>query len=138
MKRENKIYAEEIKNLLVSKGISPSYQRIRIFDYLTTNRNHPSAEMLYIQLIGEMPTLSRTTVYSTLNLFADKGMLKRIFIEGTLVRFDIDTSDHMHFKCTKCGEVFDIFKSAKNLLPKTEHKVINEEVYLYGICKNCK
>jgi Fur family peroxide stress response transcriptional regulator len=138
MKRENRIYAEEIKKLLIEKGISPSYQRIRIFHFLTTNRIHPSAEMLYLQLIGEMPTLSRTTVYSTLNLFADKGMLKRIFIEGTLVRFDIDTSDHMHFKCTKCGEVFDIFKSAKKLLPKTEHKVINEEVYLYGICKNCK
>ncbi|MGE3062185.1 MAG: Fur family transcriptional regulator [bacterium] len=137
MKRENKIYSDEIKDMLLSKGISPSFQRIKIYEYLMKHRIHPSAETVYLDLVGEIPTLSRTTVYSTLKLFADNGMARRLFIEGSLVRFDIDTSNHMHFKCTKCGAVYDIF-SASPKIKNAEHRVESEEIYLYGVCKKCK
>jgi len=137
MKRENNIFAEDIKEKLIEKGISPSYQRIKIYEFLIKNRIHPSAERVYLDLVGDIPTLSRTTVHSTLNLFADAGMARRLFIEGSMVRFDIDISNHMHFKCTKCGEVYDIFKPSVKVKIK-DHTVENEETYLYGICKNCK
>ncbi|MDD3802850.1 MAG: Fur family transcriptional regulator [bacterium] len=137
MKRENLVYSEEIKEILLKKGIAPSFQRIKIYEYLISHRVHPSAERVYIDLVGFIPTLSRTTVHSTLNLFADKGMARRLFIDGNLVRFDIDSSDHMHFKCTKCGEVYDILKSSPKVT-SPEHKVLSGEMYLYGICKKCK
>ena len=58
----------DIEKYLREHGISPSYQRIRVFEYLISNKNHPTVDMIYKELIKEIPTLSRTTVYNTLNL----------------------------------------------------------------------
>jgi len=137
MNSANRIFTDEIKRLLEKSGIAPSYQRIKIYEYLYNHRTHPTADMVYGDLIGEMPTLSKTTVYNTLNILADAGMAKRIFIEGCIVRFDAEISPHMHFKCTKCKEVYDIFSPAPKV-KSGEHKIEGEEVYLYGICKKCK
>jgi len=137
MKRENKIYLEEIKDMLIKKGISPSFQRIKIYEYLMKNRVHPSAERVFLDLVGEIQTLSRTTVYNTLNLLSDKGMIKKLFIDGSFVRFDIDTSNHIHFKCTKCDRIYDIYIESPKIMAGG-HKVQSKDIYLYGICKKCK
>ena len=52
-------------------GIKPSIQRIAIMDYLLTHKTHPSIEEIYLALCDEIPTLSKTTVYNTLKLFAE-------------------------------------------------------------------
>jgi Fe2+ or Zn2+ uptake regulation protein len=64
--------------------------------------------MVYSALSPVYPTLSRTTIYNTLKLFADSGLVQVIRIEDDRLRYDADTSPHLHFKCRKCGNVFDI------------------------------
>ena len=58
---------------LQAAGIRPSEPRICIYEYLWENRVHPGAEGIYKQLSPLHPTLSLTTVYNTLKLFADAG-----------------------------------------------------------------
>ncbi|MCD4792851.1 MAG: transcriptional repressor [Bacteroidales bacterium] len=125
---------------LSKHGIKPSYQRIQIFDYLIKNRNHPTVDMIYKELVGEIPTLSKTTVYNTLKLFQEKGIVLIINIEDNETRFDADISNHGHFKCKKCGEIFD-FELNENMLNfvKLKNYTIDEQhVYLKGICPKCK
>ncbi len=99
----------DIAETLRTHGIRPSVQRIGIYRYLTENKNHPTADMLYTALQPSMPTLSKTTVYNTLRLFEHHGLVQTVPIENDEVRYDADTEFHVHFKCTRCGGICDIF-----------------------------
>ncbi len=89
----------KVDEYLSSNGIKPSYQRIKVFDYLITNKNHPTVDKIYKELVGEIPTLSKTTIYNTLKLFHEKGIILIINIEDNETRFDADISNHIHFRC---------------------------------------
>ena len=60
-------------------------------------------EQIYTVLHKEIPTLSKTTVYNTLNTLIDAGLVKLITIDENETRYDIDTTTHGHFKCESCG-----------------------------------
>ena len=98
---------ESIGQYLLNSNIKPSYQRIRIYEYLTNKRNHPTVDNIYKQLISEIPVLSKTTVYNTLRLFLEKGIVAVVNIEDNEVRYDADLSKHGHFKCLECMNIFD-------------------------------
>lgn len=138
-----KLGMNSIKNLsgyLLDYHIKPSVQRLAILEYLIANRIHPTAEDVYKALYLKMPTLSRTTVYNTLKLFASQGALQLLAIDEKNVRFDIDTSVHAHFKCQHCLGVFDIpvehIDSIK-IADNAAWQVTEMHVYYKGYCKNC-
>lgn len=135
----NRLIIKECKELLEQKGIKPSFHRLKILEYLRTNKIHPTADTLYDELSKEIPTLSRTTVYNTLKLFINHGIVLALTIEDQELRFDIDTTPHGHFKCIRCGEIYDVFGIK---IPEFElvngHDVQRVDLYLRGVCKNCK
>lgn len=125
---------------LSDKGIQPSVQRIRIYEFLCNNRIHPTVEDIYERLLPEIPTLSRTTVYNTMKLFSENGLIQPLVIEEKEIRYDIDTSHHGHFKCEQCGIVFDFRadSSEAGVYPELAGFMINERhLYFKGLCKNC-
>lgn len=128
-----------VSDYLKKHGIKPSLQRIRIFQYLINNRNHPTVDTIYQELVKDIPTLSKTTVYNTLNLFMEKNIVTVITIEENETRYDADVSLHGHFKCEKCGEVYDfnvdVPKLKDNMLKNFEIK--EKHIYYKGICENC-
>jgi len=134
---KNVIY--NLQNLLIQKGIRPSHQRIQILEYLMLNRNHPTVEMIYSFLHPHIPTLSKTTVYNTLNLLLDHGLVRELSIDDNEARYDIDIVDHGHFKCTTCNDIFDFDINADHLFHKhLDNFIINEKnVFLKGLCPNC-
>jgi Fe2+ or Zn2+ uptake regulation protein len=129
----------DISTYLASKGIKPSYQRIRILEYLINYRTHPTVDEIYKNLVKEIPTLSKTTVYNTLNLFVDKNIVAPITIEENEIRFDADTSLHGHFKCEKCKKIYDFsIDLAKTYIDGINNFIVNERhVYFKGICNEC-
>ncbi len=130
---------EEIRRFLESKGVHPSYHRIKIMEYLMKNKSHPTVETIYKDLHKEIPTLSKTTIYNTLNLFAEKGIVTVLTIDEREARYDLETETHGHFKCKKCGKVFNVWLSEDITDKLTTEGHIVEEVHLYlkGICKEC-
>jgi Fe2+ or Zn2+ uptake regulation protein len=130
---------EKVGSYLKSHGIRPSYQRIKIFKYLITHKNHPTVDMIYRSLAPEIPTLSKTTVYNTLNLFVEKNIAIVILVEENETRYDADTSVHGHFKCEECGGITDIDLGVENIsVPQLDGFQINEHhLYFKGICKSC-
>ncbi len=130
---------KNIIEILKEKDIAPSMQRIKILEYLQNYKTHPTADMIYQALADEMPTLSKTTVYNTLKTFTEKGVLVALSLFENEVRYEYTKEPHIHFKCTKCGRIYDVLKTFKCL--KNEniegHQVIEHHVNLRGICKNC-
>ena len=90
-------------NYLLQHEVKSSVQRLAIITYLHEHRTHPTVDDIYAGLIEQMPTLSKTTVYNTLNLFYQQGAVLALTIDDKNVRYDIDTSDHAHFKCLQIG-----------------------------------
>ncbi|NIZ19862.1 Fur family transcriptional regulator [Entomospira culicis] len=129
----------QLSEVLESRGIRASYQRLRIYQELSASQEHPSAEQLYVRLVGEIPSLSRTTVYNTLNLLVQHQLARLITIENNELRYDAMMEEHGHFKCEICGKVsnFSIHLDL-NLSPELENCVILEQnVYVIGTCKAC-
>jgi len=124
---------------LAEKGIRPSYQRLRIYGALAGTKEHPSAETIYRELLPEIPSLSRTTVYSTLALFTRHGLAVQIPIDGEEMRYDADTSEHGHFRCSSCGRVFDFPIAKGSLAPELPAGFKAEIVQLFcvGTCAAC-
>ncbi|QGU00231.1 Peroxide stress regulator [Candidatus Syntrophocurvum alkaliphilum] len=117
-------------------GIKPSYQRIKILEFLLNNRIHPNVDQIYKELVSELPTLSKTTVYNTLNLFIEKGLVQMLTIEENETRYDIDTSVHGHFKCNNCEEIYD-FSVSLSTDELKDFKIKEKYVYFKGVCKDC-
>ncbi len=125
--------------LLIEKDIRPSVQRIGVLEYLQNSKNHPTVDNIYNDLVKEIPTLSKTTVYNILKLFTEKNVARIVRIGNNEARYDGDTSIHGHFKCAKCGNIYDFNVNMEELkLTGLDKFKINEyHIYLKGICENC-
>lgn len=134
-----KVHIENIGEYLKSHDIKPSYQRIKIFEYLIVHKNHPTVDMIYKALVDEIPTLSKTTVYNTLNLFIEKQIAIVIVIEENETRYDADINFHGHFKCESCGHVIDIEINPESISFEAlnSYQINEHHLYFKGICKNC-
>jgi len=120
-------------------SIRPSVQRIAIMRYLLKNRTHPTADEIYEALKRQIPTLSKTTVYNTLNLFVENGAAICIGIDEKNARFDGFVESHAHFRCKRCGRIIDLPINTGKFLPTAFNGDIEEfYVYLKGVCEKCK
>ncbi len=126
-------------DFLREKDIQPSQQRIRIYESLAATKAHPSADTLHRRLQPDIPTLSRTTVYGTLELFVEKGIAQRLALTGSELRFDADTSRHVHFRCRACGAVSDLPGVSAPLPPPAPagYRVESSQFYAEGLCPAC-
>jgi len=134
------MYVENVGDFLKAHGIKPSYQRVKIYEFLMNTIEHPTVENIYNALNGDIPTLSKTTVYNTLKTFIEKEIAMVITIDENETRFDADTGLHGHFKCEVCHAVYDfdvkIDEVSQEALEGFEIK--EKQMFYYGICKKCK
>jgi Fur family peroxide stress response transcriptional regulator len=130
---------EELISYLKERELRPSYQRLKILGYLLENQNHPTANEIYESLHGEIPTLSKSTVYNTLNIFLRARLVKQLAIEGAETRYDIITRYHGHFKCEHCGKIFN-FRINTESYDTSDLKGFNikdRNVHFTGTCPSC-
>ena len=132
---------QESHQYLRQHSIKPSMQRTAVMDYLMNNRTHPTIDEIYLALSPNMPTLSKTTVYNTLDIFVERGAVQALVIDGKNARYDVDVSAHAHFLCRSCGKVYDIFDLQPSFfqLPQiSEFSIDAVEISYSGICSSCK
>ena len=127
-----------INEYLKANQIKPSVHRSRIYRYLLEKKNHPTVDTVFKELVREIPTLSKTTVYNTLKLFVERNITGIVSIEGNELRYDADVSTHGHFKCTRCGEVYDFqFDNNLNISDIEDFQTEKTHLYISGICRTC-
>ena len=119
-----------------------SATRNSIYQYLCGTKEHPSAEMIYNDLKGDLPNLSIGTVYRNLKQLEEIGRVIRVTSVDNHERYDANCEDHVHFVCERCGRVIDIMdadinaaKAACNL--SGDAKIKHIQIVLQGICESC-
>jgi Fur family iron response transcriptional regulator len=99
---------KELVELLREKGVQPSAQRVAVAKHVLKTHDHPSADEAWAAVKKTFPMISRATVYNTLNVFVEKGLLARhVLAEGKVV-FDCVVEPHHHFIDDATGAIHDI------------------------------
>ena len=130
---------EDFKKELKMKNIQLSYQRLKVLEYLTQNQCHPTVDKIFTDLQKDIPTLSKTTIYNTLRILVEAGLVRVITIEDNETRYDIKVENHGHFKCESCRTIYD-FSIDIDLLTSEDlnnFKINDKNIYFKGICPRC-
>lgn len=119
-----------------------SRQRDLIKDFLMTRKDHPTADIVYMNVRKQNPNISLGTVYRNLTLLADIGEIARLRVGDGVDHFDADTSLHYHFVCTQCGRVTDLkMESIENIMETAiadfDGHIEGHVTYFYGTCGRC-
>jgi Fe2+ or Zn2+ uptake regulation protein len=129
----------EIKEKLVECGVKSTHQRMRILESLE-KMGHADAKELHLFLIQEMPSLSKTTVYNTLDALHRAGLVSLLSIPGEGTRYELAEKPHCHFLCRKCGKIIDMSFSCRHADSLRLDGYLVEELLgcFKGVCKTCQ
>ena len=99
---------EDLGALLCEHGINPTRQRMDIARALFASPGHLSADQVLALVNEREPATSKATVYNTLNLFRDRGLIREVIANPNKVFYDPNTAPHYHFYHVDTGELTDI------------------------------
>jgi len=99
---------QDIASLLRAHGVPPTAQRLAVAEYVLATEDHPSADEVLARAKERLPMLSRATVYNTLHLLVDKGLLTELTVAGGRIVYDCNITPHHHFIDEQTGLVHDI------------------------------
>jgi Fur family peroxide stress response transcriptional regulator len=130
---------------LRDSGLRVTPQRLAVYQALAASPVHPTAQAIFEQLQGDLPSLSQATVYNTLQAMVEIGLVREIAItsEDGAVRFDANVSPHAHVVCERCKRVDDYFAPMPDLLDypveqDTGYEIHFTGVSFYGLCPTCR
>lgn len=98
----------EVESILQQRSIYPTRQRVLIASLLLARNQHITADSLQLQLQQQGLLVSKATVYNTLGLFVEKGLITELFIDARHVYYDSNNRHHHHFYNVDTGELTDI------------------------------
>ncbi len=100
--------AARCQRRMVDCGIRPTAQRMRIASVLLAEPQHLSAEQILASLRQSGARVSKATVYNTLNLFASRGLIRQLSVDGARAWFDSNVDAHYHFHDVATGALIDV------------------------------
>lgn len=95
-------------DLLRRHGIQPSAQRVAIAEFVLATDAHPSADQVLAAVRERMPLVSRATVYNTLHVLVEGGLLRELELAEGRVAYDPKVEPHHHFIDEASGEIRDV------------------------------
>jgi len=131
-----------ITEILRGKGFKVTPQRLAIYKILMDSHDHPTAEMIFDKLQSRYPTMSLATVYKTIEVFREMGLICSLNIGEDKARYDANTTPHIHMVCRQCGKIEDVmdieFRELKIAAEKKSgYRITEEQVYFHGLCPIC-
>jgi Fur family peroxide stress response transcriptional regulator len=124
-------------------GVKLTPQRLQIFRELVGAEDHPDAETLHRAVRARMPSVSLDTVYRTLWMLCEVGLVKTLGPSRDVLRFDVNLERHHHYVCVQCGLVRDF--DSKDLdgvrIPtavRSFGSVLEAQVEVRGLCASCQ
>jgi Fur family transcriptional regulator, peroxide stress response regulator len=125
------------------QGVKATHQRTEILRELAGSEEHPDAETIFTRVRQRIPAISVDTIYRTLRLLEDRGVIARVGSMRDRARFDANTDRHHHFVCTECEMIGDFYSDAMDQFPVPQEvsemgSVEGVYVELRGICRKCK
>lgn len=133
---------DRLRDGLAQAGVKLTHQRLEIFREVAQSGDHPDAESIYRGVRERVSTISLDTVYRTLWLLLDLGLLTTLGPSRDRTRFDANTRPHHHFVCTRCGMTRDFYSEAFDRLEIPDAvrelgRVERAQVEIRGTCLSC-
>lgn len=133
---------EQFRQATKAAGIKLTPQRLEIFKIVAQSITHPGADEIYRQIHQQMPSVSLDTVYRTLWMLADLGLISTVGQRQEGIRFDANPQKHHHFTCVKCGLIRDFINQELDALPIPPQTSdygtsISLQIEVKGICAEC-
>ena len=131
---------EHLSKQLSTSGFRFTPQREHVYGVLVEQRDHPTAEEVFIRAKRRMPEISMATVYNCLDALVQSGCARQVTVDRGATRFCPNMQEHCHFYCDTCDKVFDIDLSDEGpagiTLPKG-FKATRFEIAIHGLCAKC-
>ena len=134
---------KELFTLFRRNGYKVTTQRLTIYNFLISREDHPSADQIYQALKNDYPTIGLGTVYKTLDLLEELGLVQKLGFTENRVRYDPDMDLHINMVCVKCGKIDDyktdnVKELWKKIISDLQIKPKGQRIDLYYECDNCK
>ncbi|MEG6586569.1 Fur family transcriptional regulator [Dendrosporobacter sp. 1207_IL3150] len=134
---------QNVTLLLRDKGFKVTPQRLAIYNVLASTKAHPSAEMIFSQLQPYYPTMSLATVYKTIEILKEIGLVQILNVGEDSFRYDANVHNHPHVRCMCCGRVDDLYdidpsNFINDVSAKTSYRLTGQQFYFYGVCPECQ
>ena len=125
------------------QGIPTTIQRRVIYKALIEREDHPTVDQIYAAVKEQLPGISRTTVYRTLEKLAELGLARRTHHFAASARFDGNMEQHHHLVCTSCGKVSDFANRELPVQGPADIRcngftVADYSIYFEGLCAGCR
>ena len=139
-----KLFDVSCSQVLRGKGYRLTPQRMMVVEALHGADRHVSAEEIYAQVKAKYPYANISTVYRTLELLKELGLVTEIALGDGCVRFHpAEKGHHHHLVCQKCGRIIDLPESAldsleKILLDEHQFKADLKHMAVFGLCSKCQ
>ena len=146
------IYLEKYVKILKQNQLKITPQRLAIMKFLDEHRTHPTVDEIYSELKEKNPSLSKTTVYNSLEILSEHNIIQTLAISNSELRYEFENKMHHHFLCKKCGKIIDmqilcdkcdIVLGTNSKCPSTSellkggHQVDEIHGYFKGTCNTC-
>jgi Fur family transcriptional regulator, peroxide stress response regulator len=133
---------EHLEGVARQAGVKLTHQRQEIFRALAASEVHPDAETLFRVVQRRMPTVSLDTVYRTIWMLHDLGLVATLGPQRDGTRFDANLDRHHHYVCVRCGLVRDFESADLNTLRVPEAvreigSIVDAHVEVRGLCARC-
>ena len=143
MSQEHQHDFEQVIGHLRSKGVRITETRKAIVTYIIESHDHPSAEMIYHDLLPNFPNMSLATVYNNLKVLIDEGFVTEIKVRNdTTTYFDFMGHQHLNVICEKCGHIADLELELPDVKHEAEAQtgdhITQSQTTVYGICPKCQ
>lgn len=128
----------EFLDICREAGWKCTSQRLAVYEFLRNNLTHPDVDTVWTAVRGNLPAITRESVYRILNEFSGRGIISRLdHIDNA--RYDSRTEPHGHFICEKCGRISDFSwpEGMELAREQTRKNVRHMELRLVGICEQC-
>ena len=110
----------DVVSMLQHYKISPTRQRVEIAEYLFQRPQHLSAEKILDGVTSAGNRVSRATVYNTMGLFANKGVVREVLIDRERVFYDSNPEVHQHLYNVDTGELTDVYDAQVDMVCEPE------------------
>ncbi|OPY53748.1 MAG: ferric uptake regulator [Methanosaeta sp. PtaU1.Bin060] len=128
---------------LRGKGYKATPQRIAICRFTLYSHEHPTAQRIYSEVKKTYPTVSLATVYNTIQILKDIGLLQEVSLSRDETRFDPNMEPHAHLVCLRCNSIADwasplISETMKSVAIEAGFMPKGQNFDIFGLCRNCQ
>jgi len=128
---------------LREKGFKVTPQRLSICEFILSSKEHPTVDQVYQVVKRKHPTLSLATVYQTLHLLTESGMLQELGFSDGISRYEPNNSPHINIVCKSCGKIQDyesesVRKFLSQITMELKRTLIGQHLEIYTCCDQCE